>query len=140
MYRSLTSLQEDYVKFCASYALQHCADDLYYFEHQFPKGEKGLRDRLLNVVNSDFASLTYTEAVALLQQHIKEGKVTFENYPNWGDDLGSEHERYITEKVRPFALTSVSNNRPTQHSHSFCVSKCECTQPLLNRFIRNQRW
>ena len=62
-------------------------------------GEKGLKDRLLNVIHNEFAQITYTDAVALLQKEIKEGKVTFTAYPNWGDDLGSEHERYITEKV-----------------------------------------
>eukprot|EP00388_Colpodella_angusta_P032096 GDKK01025455.1.p1 GENE.GDKK01025455.1~~GDKK01025455.1.p1 ORF type:complete len:270 (+),score=46.94 GDKK01025455.1:1-810(+) len=93
------ALAEDYVKYCTRYALEHCADDLHYFEHEYPMGEKGLKDRLLNVVDSDFAQITYTEAVELLQTHIREGKVEFLVYPSWGDDLGSEHERYITEKV-----------------------------------------
>jgi asparaginyl-tRNA synthetase len=95
------------VKFCAKYALEHCPEDLHYFEEEYPGGEKGLRARLQNVVDHEFAHITYTEAVALLQRHIAEGRVTFERYPNWGDDLGSEHERYITEKVyqRPTIVT-----------------------------------
>ncbi len=92
-------LQEDYIKFCAAFALENCADDLQYFEEEYPAGEKGLRARLQNVVAHEFAQITYTEAVALLQRHIAENRVGFERYPNWGDDLGSEHERYITEKV-----------------------------------------
>jgi asparaginyl-tRNA synthetase len=107
----VSPLQEDYVKYCTRYALEHCADDLHYFEHEYPQGEKGLRERLLNVVNSDFAQITYTEAVALLQQHVADGKVEFQAYPSWGDDLGSEHERYMTEKVRcgvPVACCGVS--------------------------------
>ena len=52
------------------------------------------------MVESDFAQITYTDAVALLQEHIRDKKVEFLVYPSWGDDLGSEHERYITEKVR----------------------------------------
>ncbi len=52
------------------------------------------------MVDNDFAKITYTEAVALLQKEIAERRVKFESYPNWGDDLGSEHERYLTEKVR----------------------------------------
>jgi asparaginyl-tRNA synthetase len=51
------------------------------------------------VVEHDFAQITYTEAVALLQAHIADGNVTFTSYPSWGDDLGSEHERYIAEQV-----------------------------------------
>ena len=57
-------------------------------------------DRLRNVVESDFAQITYSEAIDILHSEIAAGNVIFEKYPNWGDDLGSEHERYITEKVR----------------------------------------
>lgn len=92
-------LQEDYVKFCTSYALEHCADDLHYFEHEYPAGEKGLQERLRNVLDNNFARITYTEAIDLLQREISLGNVQFSVYPHWGDDLGSEHERYITEKV-----------------------------------------
>jgi asparaginyl-tRNA synthetase len=61
------ALAEDYVKYCTAYALEHCGDDLHYFEHEYPAGEKGLKARLENVANSDFARITYTEAVELLQ-------------------------------------------------------------------------
>jgi len=93
------ALAEDYVKFCTAYALQHCADDLHYFEHEYPAGEKGLVARLRNVLENDFARITYTEAVALLQSEVAAGKVQFFAYPEWGDDLGSEHERYLTEQI-----------------------------------------
>lgn len=93
------ALAEDYVRYCTAYALKHCADDLHYFEHEYPAGEKGLKARLQNVVDNDFARITYTEGVEMLQQHIADKKVQFERYPSWGDDLGSEHERYITEKI-----------------------------------------
>lgn len=93
------ALAEDYVKFCTAYALQHCADDLHYFEHEYPAGEKGLVARLRNVLGNDFARITYTDAVALLQSEVAAGKVQFFAYPEWGDDLGSEHERYLTEQI-----------------------------------------
>jgi len=93
------ALAEDYVRYCAKYALDNCMDDLAYFEDEYPSGEKGLRERLRNVAESDFARITYTEAVELLQKEIASGAALFERYPNWGDDLGSEHERYITEKI-----------------------------------------
>ena len=70
-------LAEDYVKFCTAYALEHCSDDLHYFEHEWPKGEKGLYERLKNVVDNDFMRITYTEAVELLQSHVAKGKITF---------------------------------------------------------------
>eukprot|EP00640_Fibrocapsa_japonica_P000859 CAMPEP_0113952982 /NCGR_PEP_ID=MMETSP1339-20121228/90724_1 /TAXON_ID=94617 /ORGANISM="Fibrocapsa japonica" /LENGTH=691 /DNA_ID=CAMNT_0000961669 /DNA_START=229 /DNA_END=2306 /DNA_ORIENTATION=- /assembly_acc=CAM_ASM_000762 len=91
-------LAEDYLKFLVAYALQHCQEDLHFFEN-FPGGEKGLRDRLKNVLDNDFVRITYTQAIDLLQQEVKAGKVTFEEEPVWGIDMGSEHERYITEKV-----------------------------------------
>jgi asparaginyl-tRNA synthetase len=68
--------------------LEHCPDELFYFEVEYPHGEKGLRERLKNVVENDFAQITYTDAVALLQREVKELKVEFKVYPNWGDDLG----------------------------------------------------
>jgi asparaginyl-tRNA synthetase len=87
------------VRYCAAYALEHCKDDIAYFEHEYPDGEKGLSDRLKNVVESDFAQITYTEGVEILQRDVAENKVTFERYPLWGEDLGSEHERYLSEKI-----------------------------------------
>lgn len=93
------ALAEDYVKYCTAYALEHCADDLHYFENEYPSGEKGLAARLRNVVESDFARITYTEAVRLLQEEVRSGKVKFEVFPQWGEDLGSEHERYMTEQI-----------------------------------------
>lgn len=104
------ALAEDYVRYCAAYALEHCADDINYFENEFPGGEKGLKDRLQNVVDNNFARITYTEAVKLLQDHIRAKKVKFTSYPNWGDDLGSEHERYICEKV--YAKPTIVTNYP----------------------------
>jgi asparaginyl-tRNA synthetase len=56
-------------------------------------------ERLRNVADNQFAKITYTEAVDLLQNAVKDGKVQFEVFPQWGSDLGSEHERYIAEKV-----------------------------------------
>lgn len=93
------ALAEDYVKYCTAYALENCADDLHYFENEYPNGEKGLVARLRNVAESDFARITYTDAVRLLQEEVRAGKVKFEVFPQWGEDLGSEHERYITEQV-----------------------------------------
>jgi asparaginyl-tRNA synthetase len=93
------ALAEDFIKYCTRYALEHCKDDLQYFEEQYPAGEKGLRSRLQNVVDNDFAKISYTEAIQLLQSDIANGTVVFENPVEWGCDLNSEHERYLSEKV-----------------------------------------
>jgi hypothetical protein len=90
------ALAEDYLKYCTRYVLDHCGPDLAFFEATF---EKGLRARLENVVHEPFQVLTYTEAIELLTapEHAAAGK--FDVTPYWGIDLGSEHERYITEQV-----------------------------------------
>ena len=62
------------VKFCTSYVLENCADELAYFEDEYPAGEKGLRARLRNAVENDFATITYTAAIELLQRDIAAGK------------------------------------------------------------------
>ena len=67
------ALAEDYVRYCAFFALTECSDDLQYFEHEYPDGEKGLKARLQNVVDHEFARITYTEAVELLQSELKAG-------------------------------------------------------------------
>lgn len=90
------------MRYCAAYALEHCKEDLAYFEEEYPLGEKGLRERLRNVTESDFARITYTEAIELLNRDVKSGAITFEKIPSWGDDLGSEHERYMAEMVGTF--------------------------------------
>lgn len=89
-------LAEDYLKFCVQYAIDHCADDLEFFNKNV---EKGLLDRLNATVGSPFERISYTDAVELLlkPEHLKKGK--FEVKPTWGVDLGSEHERYLTEVV-----------------------------------------
>jgi asparaginyl-tRNA synthetase len=107
------ALAEDFIKYCTKYALEHCKDDLQYFEEQYPAGEKGLRARLQNVVDNDFARISYTEAIELLQSDIASGKVVFENPVSWGCDLNSEHERYLSETVRspspPPSFSSIPN-------------------------------
>lgn len=86
---------EDYLKFCVRYALEHNIEDLEFFDSQV---EKGLVARLKNVIAEPFARVTYTEAVEIL---IKESpKANFKVPVEWGMDLNSEHERYLTEKVK----------------------------------------
>ena len=90
------ALAEDYLKYCTRYVLDHCSADLAFFEST---AEKGLRARLENVVNEPFKQLTYTDAVALLNEPEHAAKGNFNVKPYWGLDLGSEHERYLTEQV-----------------------------------------
>jgi asparaginyl-tRNA synthetase len=85
-------LAEDFFRFMVAYALEHCREDLDFF-NQFI--DKGLIERLEKVVGTDFQTMTYTEAVERLQQSGQ----AFEFPVEWGCDLQSEHERYLTEKI-----------------------------------------
>ena len=85
-------LAEAMLKSVISYLLEHCADELAFF-NKFV--DKTLLDRLYNIVNSDFARVTYTEAMEIL----KNSGEKFEYPVGWGEDLQTEHERYLTEKV-----------------------------------------
>ena len=90
----LMDLEEDFIKYCVRWALEHCMDDLE-FLNQFV--DKGLIERLRSVIDTEFVRLPYTEGINILQEAIKNGK-KFEFPCNWGDDLSSEHERYLVEQ------------------------------------------
>ena len=90
----LMDLEEDFIKYCVQWALDNCKDDLE-FLNQFV--DKGLIARLESVIKTDFVRLTYTEGINILQEAIKNGK-KFEFPCTWGDDLASEHERYLVEE------------------------------------------
>ena len=85
-------LAEDMVKYIINYVLEHCPEEMEFFNAFV---DKGLLERLHNIVSSDFVRITYTKAVELLL----ESGVKFEYPVEWGIDLQTEHERYITEKI-----------------------------------------
>ncbi len=86
------SLAEEMTKYVIKYVLEKCPAEMAFFNERI---DKGLLDRLTALVNSDFARVSYTEAVDILQ---KSGK-KFEYPVSWGCDLQTEHERYLTETV-----------------------------------------
>ena len=89
----LTALEEEFIKYCVRWALDHCADDLQFLNNMI---DKGLIERLKSVVDTDFVRLPYTEGIAILEQAINSGhKFEFPVY--WGADLASEHERFLVE-------------------------------------------
>ena len=88
----LLRLEEDMLKYIISYVLEHAPEEMAFF-NQFV--DKGLLDRLNNILNNDFGRITYTDAVALLEQHNDQ----FEYPVSWGCDLQTEHERYLTEVI-----------------------------------------
>lgn len=93
-------LAEAMIKFIIKYVLENAPEEMDFFNSFV---DKGLLDRLNHVVNSDFGRVTYTEAIDILKQHNDE----FEYKVEWGCDLQTEHERYLTEKIfkRPVFVT-----------------------------------
>jgi len=85
-------LAEDFLRYMVSYALDNCPEDLEFFDQRI---EKGLLDKLKSLRNAEFATISYTEAVERLQNSGQQ----FEFPVEWGSDLQSEHERYLTEQV-----------------------------------------
>lgn len=89
-------LIEDCVKYCIKYCLENAPEEMKFFNEMI---DKTLLDRLNHVLNTPFKTLEYTEAIELLLK-AKENGVKFEDDEIfWGKDLGSEHEKYITEKI-----------------------------------------
>ena len=85
-------LAEAMIKYIISYVLEHAPEEMNFFNEFI---DKGLLDRLHNVLHNEFGRITYTDAVALLEKHNDE----FEYPVHWGSDLQTEHERFLTEKV-----------------------------------------
>jgi asparaginyl-tRNA synthetase len=93
-------LAEDYVRYLFQYVLEHCPDDLAFFDKWV---DEGVLERLTHIAGSEFERMTYTEAVEALEK----ADVDFEFPVHWGADLQSEHERHLTEEVvgRPVIVT-----------------------------------
>jgi asparaginyl-tRNA synthetase len=100
----LMDLEEDFIKYCVRWALDHCKDDLEFLNKMI---DKGLIERLEGVVKESFVRLPYTEGIEILHQAIKNGR-KFEFPCEWGDDLASEHERYLVEEhfKKPVIMTN----------------------------------
>ena len=103
----LMDLEEDFIKYCVRWALENCKDDLEFINNnKFITPQHDLIPRLEGVLKETFVRLPYTKGIEILQEAIKNGK-KFEFPCNWGDDLASEHERYLVEEhfKKPFIMT-----------------------------------
>ena len=99
----LMDLEEDFIKYCVRWALEHCKDDLEFLNKMI---DKTLIARLEGVVNENFVRLSYTEGIKILEEAVAKGR-KFEFPISWGADLASEHERYLVEEhfKKPVIMT-----------------------------------
>ena len=93
-------LAESMLKYVINYVLENAPEEMAFFNNFV---DKGLLERLRNVVENDFARVTYTEAIDILSKHNDK----FDYKVSWGCDLQAEHERYLTEQIykRPVFVT-----------------------------------
>lgn len=88
----IIEIAEDMIKHIVKTVMEECPDELAFFEQHF---EKGLSEKLKSVVENEFKVLEYTKAIEILEK----ADVEFKYPVEWGCDLQTEHERYITEQV-----------------------------------------
>ena len=125
---------EDMLKYIIRYVMENAPEELAFF-NQFV--DKGLIERLEHVVSSEFAHVTYTEAVDILQ---KSGE-KFEYKVEWGAELQTEHERYLTEKVfkRPLFVTDYPKDCKAfymkQNEDGKTVAAMDCLVPGIGEII-----
>ena len=87
----IIEIAEDFIKSIIKNVMENCPDEIEFFDRWV---ENGLKEKLSHVVNSDFGRITYTEAVEILKNCNKEFKFPVE----WGCDLQTEHEKYLTDE------------------------------------------
>ncbi|MDD4088230.1 MAG: asparagine--tRNA ligase [Tissierellia bacterium] len=85
-------LAEDMVKYVVNYVMENAKEEMEFFNNFV---EKGLLEKLDNVVNSEFGRVSYTEAIDILMKN----NDNFEYPVKWGTDIQTEHERYLSEKI-----------------------------------------
>ena len=114
--KDLIDITEDYLKFCINSCLLQCKEEIEFMTKQY---KPELLDSLNQIISKPFARMTYTEVIETLKKEIEDGKVIirdntiehkkfkkkakgkhiFEEPVFWGCDLGSEHEKYMTDKI-----------------------------------------
>ena len=127
-------LAEDMLKYVINYVKENAPEEMNFFNSFV---DKGLIDRLTNVATSEFARITYTDAIEILKKHNDK----FEFKVSWGIDLQTEHERYLTEEVykRPVFVTDYPKDIKAfymkQNPDGKTVAAVDCLVPGIGEII-----
>ena len=127
-------IAEDMLKYIIKYVLDNAPEEMNFFNSFI---DKGLLERLEHVVNSDFARVTYTEAVEILEKN----NDNFQYKVSWGCDLQTEHERYLTEQIykRPVFVTDYPKDIKAfymkQNDDGKTVAAMDCLVPGIGEII-----
>ncbi len=102
--KELMDFEEEFIKYCVRWALDHCQDDLDFLNKMI---DKTLLQTLQGVLEQDFVRLPYTKGIEILQDAVAKGRKFEFPITGWGMDLSSEHERYLVEEYfkRPVIMT-----------------------------------
>ena len=127
-------LAEDMLKYVINYVMENAPEEMKFFNSFV---DKGLINRLTNVATSEFARITYTDAIEILKKHNDK----FEFKVSWGIDLQTEHERYLTEEVykRPVFVTDYPKDIKAfymkQNPDGKTVAAVDCLVPGIGEII-----
>ena len=127
-------LAEDMLKYVINYVMENAPEEMNFFNSFV---DKGLIDRLTNVATSEFARITYTDAIEILKKHNDK----FEFKVSWGIDLQTEYERYLTEEVykRPVFVTDYPKDIKAfymkQNPDGKTVAAVDCLVPGIGEII-----
>lgn len=128
------NLIEDCVKYCIRYCMLNANEEMKFFNDFI---DKDLFNRLNNVLEKDFAKMTYSDAI----EHLLKADVKFENKVTWGIDLASEHERYLCEKVvkGPVFITDYPKDFKAfymrQNDDGKTVAACDLLVPVVGELV-----
>ena len=132
------NLIEDCVKYCINYVMQACPEEMNFFNTMI---DKTLFERLNHVLNSEFKRMTYTKGIELLQEAVKNGHKFDNSKIEWGMDLQSEHERYLTEEIvkGPLFLTDYPKEIKAfymrQNDDGKTVAACDLLVPHVGELV-----
>lgn len=127
-------LGEDLLKYVISYVMEHAASEIDFFNTFV---DKGLKERLQHVLESEFGRITYTDAIKQLEQH----NDLFEYKVHWGCDLQTEHERYLTETIykKPVFVTDYPKDIKAFYmklnDDGKTVAAMDCLVPAIGEII-----
>ena len=129
---------EDLIKFCISYVYEECPEEMAFFNERI---DTTLKERLEKVRDSQFRRMPYTEAIEILQKAVADGVKFEESRIEWGMDLMTEHERYLTEKVvnGPVFLTDYPKDIKAfymrQNDDGKTVAAVDCLVPGVGELV-----
>ena len=131
-------LIEECVKYCITYVMESCPDEMAFFNQMI---DNTLLERLNHVLNSEFKRMSYTNGIELLQEAVKNGHKFDNSKIEWGMDLQSEHERYLTEEVvkGPLFLTDYPKEIKAFYMRlnddNKTVAACDLLVPMVGELV-----